>query len=201
MRRASHRHEGRWGAYRCCWTTEKRSWPNVGSLSFLETTGQYTVVRSFGRRQAYENPRGRNPRGTVDGSGSRTAANVGDDATAVGVRGDGYGAAASLCSARASRPRTDARCDHVGGDIDGARARACCRKRVNRPFNCGIRSSLFCPCRGHGLFRGHGLMIMCGSEASTCAARSLVRSRLSEVTTSTVRAGHHRSGFSPAISS
>lgn len=44
---------------------------------------------------------------------------------------------------------------------------------VNRPFNCGFPSSLFCgPYRGHGPFRGHGLMMMFGLGASTCAARS-----------------------------
>ena len=41
---------------------------------------------------------------------------------------------------------------------------------VNRPFDCGLWSSLFlCPCRGHCPFRGHGLMLMFGSGASTCA--------------------------------
>ena len=43
---------------------------------------------------------------------------------------------------------------------------------VNRPFNCVSWSSLFsCPCRGHGPFRGHGLMLMFGLGASTYAAQ------------------------------
>ena len=44
---------------------------------------------------------------------------------------------------------------------------------VKRPFNCGFLSSLIVdPNRGHGPFRGHGLMMMSGSGASTCATRS-----------------------------
>lgn len=35
----------------------------------IPTNGQSGVVKSFGRRQAYESPRGKNPRGTVDGYG------------------------------------------------------------------------------------------------------------------------------------
>ena len=54
----------------------------------------------------------------------------------------------------------------VGIDADRA-----ARFAVNRPFNCGTWSSLFGPCRGHGPFRGHGLMMMFGSDASTCGAR------------------------------
>ncbi|MHA6766984.1 Arm DNA-binding domain-containing protein [Sphingobium ummariense] len=44
---------------------------------------------------------------------------------------------------------------------------------VKRPFNCGYPSSLLVdPNRGHGPFRGHGLMMTSGSGASTCATRS-----------------------------
>ncbi|MDR6665597.1 hypothetical protein J2X71_001855 [Rhizobium sp. 1399] len=50
------------------------------------------------------------------------------------------------------------------------------------------------PSRGHGPFRGHGLMMMFGSDASMCAARFWSRGRLNEVTTTTVPAGHHRPG-------
>src|SRR5689334_20144465 len=32
-------------------------------------SGQFAVVKSFGHRQAYESPRGRNPRATDDGYG------------------------------------------------------------------------------------------------------------------------------------
>ena len=35
----------------------------------ISMSGPTTIVKSFGRRQAYESPRGRNPRGTVDGYG------------------------------------------------------------------------------------------------------------------------------------
>lgn len=70
----------------------------------------------------------------------------------------------------------------------------------NGPLIAGFSQAFFCPYRGHGPFRGHGLMMMFGSDASTCAARSMGRSRLNEVTTTTVPAGHHRSGFRPAIS-
>jgi hypothetical protein len=42
---------------------------NGGFLTSSFDCGHSAYVKSFGRRQAYESPRGRNPRATVDGYG------------------------------------------------------------------------------------------------------------------------------------
>jgi hypothetical protein len=71
---------------------------------------------------------------------------------------------------------------------------------VNRPFNCGVSSSLFCRFRGHGFFSRslpHGGVRRVPQRAQR---RPWSASRLNEITATTIPAGHHRPCSSPAIS-
>ena len=72
---------------------------------------------------------------------------------------------------------------------------------VNRPFDSGVGSSLFfCPCRWHGSFRGHDLMLMSGPGTSTFRTTSAGRQPIERCHRDTVPVGHHRPGISSAIS-
>ena len=68
--------------------------------------------------------------------GFRSAVDVGDGATAAGLRGDGCEEAASLCLRAVQPIPHDARCEGVDSDIDGGRARVRCRRRS--ACGCGL---------------------------------------------------------------
>ena len=128
-------------------------------------SSQSACVKSFGRRQAYESPRGRNPRATGRWLwGFRSAADVGNGVTAVWRPEDGLKQAAGLPVRALHSARHVACRERIGGDCRVGRAWIHCRKRRAR----GRRFAFAMP--GHGL-ASRFAVVACGGPRG-CLQRS-----------------------------